>query len=51
MSWIIARMGGWKGYQSTGKPGPITMKRGLDKFNVSFGYKHQIVSNLMMFSI
>jgi hypothetical protein len=39
MSWIIARMGGWKGYQSTGKPGPITMKRGLDKFNTMYqGY-------------
>jgi hypothetical protein len=36
MSWIIARMGGWKGYQSTGKPGPITLKRGLDKFNLMF---------------
>jgi hypothetical protein len=36
MSWIIARMGGWKGYQSTGKPGPITMKRGLDKFNIMY---------------
>jgi len=36
MSWIIARMGGWKGYQSMGKPGPITMKRGLDKFNTMY---------------
>ena len=36
MSWIIARMGGWKGYQSMGKPGPITMKRGLDRFNTMY---------------
>jgi len=39
MSWIISRMGGWKGYKSMGNPGPITMKRGLEKFNVMYqGY-------------
>jgi hypothetical protein len=42
MSWIIARMGGWKGYLSTGKPGPITMKRGLDKFNTM--YQGQLIN-------
>lgn len=31
-AWIIARMGGWKGYRSQSTPGPITMFRGLVKF-------------------
>lgn len=35
-SWVIARMGGWKGYRSQAIPGPITMFRGLDTFNKMF---------------
>jgi Transposase DDE domain len=31
-SWIIARIGGWKGYGSESPPGPITMLRGLRDF-------------------
>lgn len=31
-SWIIARLGGWKGYASQRKPGPIVLQKGLAKF-------------------
>lgn len=35
-SWIIARIGGWKGYKTQRPPGPITMKRGLEQFELIF---------------
>ncbi len=31
-AWTIARLGGWKGYASQVKPGPITMLEGLKRF-------------------
>ena len=31
-TWIIARLGGWKGYTSQRKPGPIVLQKGLAKF-------------------
>lgn len=34
--WIIARLGGWKGYRSQRSPGPITLKKGLDAFTHIF---------------
>lgn len=38
-AWIIGRLGGWKGYKSQRPAGPLTMKRGLDKFyNLVEGY-------------
>lgn len=39
-SWIIARIGGWKGYASQRKPGTITYKWGYEKFqNLMIGYR------------
>lgn len=35
-AWIIARIGGWKGYQSQRCPGPITFFEGLKQFNFMF---------------
>ncbi|HYK55768.1 MAG TPA: IS4 family transposase [Flavisolibacter sp.] len=31
-TWIIARLGGWKNFNSKRPPGPIILKKGLDKF-------------------
>lgn len=31
-TWIVARLGGWKGYASQRKPGPIVLHRGFIKF-------------------
>lgn len=39
-TWIIARLGSWKGLASQGKPGPITLFRGLERFHQQFlGWK------------
>ncbi|MBC8079550.1 MAG: IS4 family transposase [Gorillibacterium sp.] len=37
--WVIARLGGWKGYSSQRKPGMTTLLRGLEKFSLLYeGY-------------
>ena len=35
-AWIIGRLGGWKGYRKAGPAGPITMRRGLERFSILF---------------
>jgi hypothetical protein len=38
-AWTIARLGGWTGYESERSTGPITMSRGLTRFNaIAEGY-------------
>jgi len=38
-AWVIARMGGWKGYASEAKPGNKTMRIGLNQFeNIYTGW-------------
>ena len=35
-AWIIARMGGWKPENKQRPPGPISMSRGLERFDIFF---------------
>ena len=39
-TWVIARLGGWKNYNSKRPPGPIILKKGLDRFgNIYHGWE------------
>ena len=45
-AWIIARLGGWKGYSSQSPPGPITMRRGIERFMAQFAGWQLAMGNL-----
>ncbi len=32
-AWVVGRIGGWKGYDSQGPPGVVSLKRGLDRLS------------------
>lgn len=32
-TWVVGRIGGWKGYDSQGPPGVVALKRGLDRLS------------------
>jgi hypothetical protein len=32
-TWVVGRIGGWKGYDSQGPPGVVVIKRGLDRLS------------------
>jgi hypothetical protein len=44
-SWVIARLGGWKGLASQRPPGPITMKIGLQQFQSILKYSSHILQH------
>ena len=47
-AWLIARLGGWKGYASERPPGPETFTRGLTRFNAiaeGFAFARQSLHN------
>ncbi len=35
-AWMIGRLGGWTGYKRSSPPGPIRMKRGMERFRERF---------------
>jgi hypothetical protein len=38
-TWVVARLGGWKGYASERPPGPITMRDGLERYHaIAMGF-------------
>lgn len=45
-AWIIGRLGGWDGYASQSPPGPITMRRGLERFMSQFAGWQLALSSL-----
>ncbi|MGR3279983.1 IS4 family transposase [Acaryochloris marina NIES-2412] len=48
-TWIIARLGGWKGYQSQRPPGTATLTHGLKRFEAMF-FAWKIAQNRLMWT-